>query len=51
MIAAGHLVRVLEEWSPANPGFYLYYPGRRPLPAALCAFVDLAKMAASAARL
>jgi DNA-binding transcriptional LysR family regulator len=50
MIAAGHLVRVLEDWSPAYPGFYLYYPGRRQLPAALRAFVDFAKAAASASR-
>jgi DNA-binding transcriptional LysR family regulator len=46
LIAAGHLVRVLEDWSPAYPGFYLYYPGRRQLPAALRAFVDFAKTAA-----
>ena len=48
LIAAGHLVRVLEDWSPAYPGFYLYYPGRRRLPAALRAFVDFTKTAASA---
>jgi DNA-binding transcriptional LysR family regulator len=51
LIAAGHLVRVLEDWSPAYPGFYLYYPGRRQLPAALRAFVDFAKTAASTAGL
>lgn len=27
-IAQGHLVRVLEEWSPYWDGFYLYYPNR-----------------------
>jgi DNA-binding transcriptional LysR family regulator len=37
----GRLVRVLEEWCPYYPGFYLYYPSRRQLPAALRAFVDL----------
>lgn len=30
----GKLIRVLEEWCPSCPGYYLYYPGRRqPTPA------------------
>ncbi|MNJ80334.1 LysR substrate binding domain protein [compost metagenome] len=30
----GRLQRVLEDWCPALPGFYLYYPSRRqPSPA------------------
>ncbi|OBZ95613.1 LysR family transcriptional regulator [Pararhizobium polonicum] len=28
-IASGHLVRVLDDWSPAFPGYYLYYPSRK----------------------
>ena len=28
-IAEGHLIRVLEDWSPAFPGYHLYYPSRR----------------------
>lgn len=44
-IAAGRLVRVLEDWCPFYPGFFLYYPSRRQLPAALKAFVDFARSA------
>lgn len=36
------LVRVLTEFSPTFPGFYLYYPSRRQQPAKLKAFVDYA---------
>jgi DNA-binding transcriptional LysR family regulator len=33
-IADGHLVRVLEDWSPPFSGYHLYYPNRRhPSPA------------------
>lgn len=33
-IASGELVRVLEDWCPAFPGYHLYYPNRRhPSPA------------------
>ena len=33
-LAAGRLVRVLEDWCPSYPGYYLYYPNRRdPTPA------------------
>lgn len=28
-IAEGRLIRVLEDWSPAFPGYHLYYPSRR----------------------
>jgi DNA-binding transcriptional LysR family regulator len=40
LVAAHRLVRVLEDWCPYYSGFYLYYPGRRQVPAALRAFVD-----------
>ena len=39
-IERGELVPVLEFWWPAFSGPYLYYPGRRLLPAPLRAFVD-----------
>jgi len=34
-IASGALVRVLEDWYPPFPGFFLYRPRQRQLPAAL----------------
>jgi DNA-binding transcriptional LysR family regulator len=40
LISARKLVRVLEDWCPYYSGFYLYYPGRRQVPAALRAFID-----------
>jgi DNA-binding transcriptional LysR family regulator len=39
-LADGALVRVLEDWCPPFPGFFLYYPSRRQLPAALSALID-----------
>lgn len=42
-IAAGRLVEVLSEWTPAYPGYCLYYPGRRHMAASLRTFVDLAR--------
>src|SRR5215467_14957266 len=44
LIARRKLIRVLADWCPAYPGFFLYYPSRRQLPAALRAFVDFARM-------
>jgi DNA-binding transcriptional LysR family regulator len=39
-LAAGRLVRVLDDWTPPFPGCYLYYPSRRhPVPP-LRAFVE-----------
>lgn len=43
LLAQGRLVRVLEDWCPSYPGFFLYYPSRRQLPSALRAFVDFAR--------
>ena len=40
---AGLLVAVLEPWSERFSGPFLYYPGRRHLPAPLRAFVDFIK--------
>ncbi len=42
-LAWGDLVRVLGDWCPALPTFFLYYPGRRQLPAPLRAFIDMAR--------
>jgi DNA-binding transcriptional LysR family regulator len=39
-IAAGKLVRVLDEWCPACPGYRLYYPSRRHPSAAFTLFLD-----------
>jgi DNA-binding transcriptional LysR family regulator len=42
-LRSGQLVRVLEEWSPSFEGLFLYYPGRRQVPAALRAFIDMVR--------
>lgn len=39
-IRAKTLKRVLTEFSPTFPGFYLYYPSRKQQPAKLKAFVE-----------
>src|SRR5439155_1547221 len=39
-LASGELVRVLDDWCPPFPGFFLYYPRQRQLPAALAALVE-----------
>jgi DNA-binding transcriptional LysR family regulator len=39
-IASGQLIRVLEDWCPPYPGFFLYYPSRRQTPPALAALVE-----------
>jgi DNA-binding transcriptional LysR family regulator len=39
-LVSGALVRVLEDWCPPYPGFFLYYPSRRQLPAALGALIE-----------
>jgi DNA-binding transcriptional LysR family regulator len=40
-LACGHLVSVLDDWMPSSPGFCLYHPDRRNVPAALSAFIDM----------
>ena len=42
-VARGALVRVLEDWCPALPHFFLYYSGRRQMPAALRVFIDMVR--------
>ncbi|MFG1479110.1 LysR family transcriptional regulator [Xanthobacter sp. V4C-4] len=39
-LAEGRLVRVLEDWCPSFPGYYLYYPSRRQPSAAFAALVE-----------
>ena len=39
-LESGQLVPILEEWCPRFPGPFLYFSGRRHLPAPLRAFVD-----------
>jgi DNA-binding transcriptional LysR family regulator len=39
-LASGALVRVLEDWCPSFPGFFLYYPSQKQQAAALAALVD-----------
>ncbi|MDM9646692.1 LysR family transcriptional regulator [Rhizobium sp. S163] len=42
-IAAGRLVRVLEDWTPPLAPLALYYPGRKNPPAAFSAFIRAAR--------
>ncbi|WP_207482953.1 LysR family transcriptional regulator [Arenibaculum pallidiluteum] len=42
-LAGGEVVEVLADWSQRIPGWFLYYPGRRHVPAALRAFVDFVR--------
>ncbi len=43
-LASGALERVLEDWSPPFPGFFLYYPSRRQQPAALTALIETLRL-------
>ncbi len=43
-VASGALVRVLDDWCPPFPGYFLYYPSRRQQPAALSALIDTLRM-------
>lgn len=42
-IAAGRMIRLLEDWTPPRPGLCLYYPDRRNPSAGFAAFVALAR--------
>jgi DNA-binding transcriptional LysR family regulator len=39
-IALGQLIRVMEDWTPPFPGYFLYYPHRKQQPAALAAVIE-----------
>jgi DNA-binding transcriptional LysR family regulator len=39
-LAAGRLVPLLEDWAPRYDGYYIFYPSRRQMPAALTAFIN-----------
>lgn len=43
-IAKRRLIRVLEDWTPPIPGFYMYYPSRRHQPAALSALLSALRL-------
>jgi DNA-binding transcriptional LysR family regulator len=44
-VQSGKLVPLLQNWSPPFPGFYLFHPSRRQVPANLRAFIDVLKTA------
>jgi DNA-binding transcriptional LysR family regulator len=48
LIKSGALSRVLDDWCPPFPGFFLYYPGRRQVSPALAAFIDAVRVPAKA---
>jgi DNA-binding transcriptional LysR family regulator len=43
-VSSEKLVRVLEEWCPPFPGYYLYYPGRRQHTAAFALLIDALRL-------
>jgi DNA-binding transcriptional LysR family regulator len=43
-LESGALIRVLEDWCPPFPGFFLYYPSQRQLPPALSALIDTLRL-------
>jgi DNA-binding transcriptional LysR family regulator len=43
-VAKRRLIRVLEDWLPSFPGFFMYYPSRRHQPAALSALVQALRL-------
>lgn len=47
-LASGALVRVLEDWCPSFPGYFLYYPSRRQQPPALTALAGMLRVPAPA---
>ena len=48
LLRTGTLSRVLEDWCPPFPGFFLYYPGRRQISPALAALIDTIRVPAKA---
>jgi DNA-binding transcriptional LysR family regulator len=50
LVRERRLVPLLADWMPRSVGFFLYYPSRRQMPAALHAFVDFLKKETRGAR-
>lgn len=50
-IAQRRLIRVLEDWCPWFPGYFLYYPSRRHQPSALAALIGALRISSGATRL
>jgi DNA-binding transcriptional LysR family regulator len=50
IVKTGALIRVLDDWCPRFPGFFLYYPGRRQVSPALAAFIEAVRIPAKAAK-
>jgi DNA-binding transcriptional LysR family regulator len=48
LLQAGALSRVLDDWCPPFPGFFLYYPGRRQVSPALAAFINAIRLPSKA---
>jgi DNA-binding transcriptional LysR family regulator len=47
-LADGRLVRVLDDWCQPFPGFFLYYPSTRQMPAGLRALIDFVRVHSAA---
>jgi DNA-binding transcriptional LysR family regulator len=43
-LSSGTLLRVLEDWYPPFPGFFLYFPSRKQQPAPLAALIDTLRL-------
>ena len=48
LLETGALARVLDDWCPPIPGFFLYYPGRRQVSPALAAFIEAIRVPSKA---
>lgn len=44
MLADGTLVRILADWTPCFPGFFLYHPAQPQTPPTLKAFIDFVRV-------
>jgi DNA-binding transcriptional LysR family regulator len=46
-LAAGRLVRLLDDWTPRFPGYYLYYSSRRQMPPTFAALITALRLSRS----
>lgn len=44
LVETGRLIQVLDDWCQPFPGYFLYYPSRRNLPAALSALIKALRL-------